>query len=177
MKTPIALCLIAALLTLPNVALPAKAGEKITTINVELLDMSSTAGPGLMIRHKGPGTMMKGMWTNAGMMPARGNMSIEASPSTVTAGQIHFVVVNQSFNFPHEMIVVRVADAEAELPYDASIARIPEDKIDLLGEVESLGPKNTGILDLELSPGSYFLICNAAGHYAAGMATLLTVTQ
>jgi uncharacterized cupredoxin-like copper-binding protein len=177
MKTPIALCVISTLLTLPFAALPAKADEKITTINVELLDMSSTAGPGLMIRHKGQGMMMKGMGTGAGMMAGMGKMSIEASLSTVKAGKIHFAVVNQSFNLPHEMLVVQVDDPEAALPYDVSIARIPEDKINSPGEVESLGPKKSGAIDLELDPGSYFLICNIAGHYAAGMVTLLTVTQ
>ena len=35
---------------------------------------------------------------------------------------------------------------------------------------------NVARLDARLTPGSYLLICNVPGHYAAGMVTPLTVT-
>jgi len=37
-------------------------------------------------------------------------------------------------------------------------------------------PNASKTLDVTLAAGSYLLICNVPGHYAAGMVTPLTVT-
>ena len=39
----------------------------------------------------------------------------------------------------------------------------------------TFSPNATGTLDVNLTPGSYLLICNVPGHYAAGMVAELTV--
>ena len=38
-------------------------------------------------------------------------------------------------------------------------------------------PGATKALTLDLKPGTYLLVCNLPGHYAAGMWTVLTVTR
>ena len=62
-------------------------------------------------------------------------------------------------------------------PTTADDQRVIEDKINSLGETEEMQPGASKTLTLDLKPGTYLLICNVAGHYAAGMWTVLTVTQ
>ena len=75
------------------------------------------------------------------------------------------------------MLVVAVANPDVELPYDRSDQRVIEDQIKSLGETEEMQPGASKTLTLDLTPGTYLLLCNVAGHYAAGMWTVLTVTQ
>ena len=88
-----------------------------------------------------------------------------------------FDVTNWSRNLVHEMLVVAVDNPDAQLPYDADDQRVIEEKIKSLGETEEMQPGASKDLTLDLKPGTYLLICNVAGHYAAGMWTVLTVTQ
>jgi uncharacterized cupredoxin-like copper-binding protein len=46
----------------------------------------------------------------------------------------------------------------------------------VLGETKELPPNASEQLTVNLAPGTYLLICNIPGHYAAGMATPLSVT-
>ncbi|SON55001.1 putative copper-binding protein [Hartmannibacter diazotrophicus] len=119
----------------------------------------------------GPGQGGSG-WGTMGM----GRMTIRTDHATVKAGDVHFTVTNWSQAIVHEMIVVAVDNPDAPLPYDYDTGRVPEDQIKTLGEVSDLSPNAVGDLDVNLAPGSYLLICNVAGHYAAGMVTPLTVT-
>jgi uncharacterized cupredoxin-like copper-binding protein len=75
------------------------------------------------------------------------------------------------------MIVVAVENANAPLPYDYSTGQIPEKQVKMLGETEEMEPNAEKTITLDLKPGTYLLICNVPGHYAAGMWTSLTVTQ
>lgn len=191
----------AALLAGAPIAAPA--ADDATVVRVSLLDMSAVMGkatpgqgygPGMMGQGQGygpgmmgqgqsqgygPGMMGQGQYGQGGMMGGGmmgGQMSIHASTATVKAGKVHFEVANLSKVMEHEMLVVATDGSSAALPYDPASARVPEDKIKSLGEVSELKPNGTGTLDLQLSPGTYLLFCNIAGHYAAGMYTVLTVT-
>jgi len=174
-----AVILVAAGLVLPVPKAAAQGADG--TVKVQLLDMSADmphrgAGPGA--RMGGPQMMGRGMQTGgqaAGTMHAA-TMSIAADRASVKAGKIHFVVTNRSMALEHEMVVVALERAGTHLPYDPATGRVPEDQVKSMGEVEELKPGASGSLDLTLSPGAYLLICNIAGHYAAGMATPLTVT-
>jgi uncharacterized cupredoxin-like copper-binding protein len=46
----------------------------------------------------------------------------------------------------------------------------------VLGEAGDLQPNTSTTVELTLSAGSYLLICNLPGHYAAGMVAALNVT-
>ena len=76
----------------------------------------------------------------------------------------------------HEVLVVSVDNPAAPLPYDYPQARVPEDQVKVLGEAGDLQPNVSKTFELTLTPGSYLLICNLSGHYAAGMAAPLSVT-
>jgi uncharacterized cupredoxin-like copper-binding protein len=159
------------------------AAEGQTTVKVALLDMSSIMpmgimaygmmGPGWgqgMINPSAPGP---GMMMGQGMMG--GMMSIRLDKPTVKAGAVIFDVTNWSRSVLHEVLVVSVDNPTAPLPYDYPQARVPENQVKVLGEVGDLQPNVSKTFELTLTPGSYLLICNLPGHYAAGMAVPLSV--
>ncbi len=191
------------LLSLSFLAIPAQAAEGKTTVNVALLDMTAVGGQGMMGPRwgmmgpgggggqgpgwggmmgqgwgggQGPGWGgMMGQGQGQGMM-GMGMMSIRVDKSTVKAGEIHFAATNWSRGLLHEMLVIAVDNPNAPLPYDYGTGEVPEKQVKVLGEISELEPNGSGGLDLKLAPGTYLLLCNLPGHYAAGMATPLTVT-
>jgi uncharacterized cupredoxin-like copper-binding protein len=176
---------VAALLMLISAAAPSLAADGQTTVKVALLDMSSVmpmgmTGYGMMGPGWGqgrgtanPGMMGPGMMMGQGMMG--GMMSIRVDKPTVKAGTVTFEVTNWSRSVLHEMLVISVDSPTAPLPYDYPQARVPEDQVKVLGEAADLQPNTSKTFAVTLSPGSYLLICNIPGHYAAGMAASLSV--
>lgn len=186
---------LSALLVLGSTALAAAA----STVNVALLDSSAMGpggGPGGNGTGRGNGYGMMGgggygmMGGGRGMMGGgqgmmgfgrgaggQGMMAIRTDAGTVEAGKVTFAVTNRSTNLMHEMLVVAVANPDVQLPYDRDEQRINEDRIKSLGETEEMMPGASKDLTLDLKPGTYLLVCNLPGHYAAGMWTVLTVTQ
>lgn len=186
MKTPLsALAVLLATLVTSSAVF---GDEPETKVRVALLDVSAVAGmagtrsggygprgQGMMdYGMMGPG-MMGGGIMGGGMM-GHGMMSVRIDQSTAKAGTVIFDVTNWSRSVIHEMIVVSVDSADALLPYDYNSWRVPEGQIKVLGESGELPPNASHTVSLKLAAGSYLLICNVQGHFAAGMATPFTVT-
>jgi uncharacterized cupredoxin-like copper-binding protein len=172
--------------------------ENQTTVRVSLLDMTALfgssgtegygrgmmgpggygPGQGMGPGYGGPGygMMGPGYGMMGGGMMGHGMMSIRVDKSTVAAGKVEFDVTNLSRSIVHELMVVAVDSPNAPLPYDYNTWRVDEKQIKILGETEDMRPNVTKKLDVTLSPGSYLLVCNVPGHYAAGMVTAFTVT-
>ena len=164
-----------------------------TTVKVALVDMTASSqniagmmgqgGYGLGMGQGGNGYGMMG--GGRGMMgrgPGGGGMglgmmSIDIDTASVKAGEVTFDVTNWSRTLVHEMLVVAVDNPDARLPYDADDQRVIEEKIKSLGETEEMQPGASKDVTLDLKPGTYLLVCNLPGHYAAGMWTVLTVRQ
>jgi uncharacterized cupredoxin-like copper-binding protein len=176
---------------------PAFATDDATTVKVALTDVSSAMGGW---RGSGPGPGMTGMmgpgmmgygWSNPGQggngpmgpgmmapgMMGHGMMAVRIDHDTVKAGQVRFDVTNWSRGMIHQLLVIRVDGPQAPLPYDYTQGKVAEDQVKPLGDTGNLEPNTSSTLDIALTPGTYLLICNVPGHYAAGMATPLTVTQ
>jgi uncharacterized cupredoxin-like copper-binding protein len=166
-------------------------------VKVALLDMSSLMpmgmmgygmmGPGMMMNPgmmgygmmgQGQGTMMNPGMMGPGMMTGMmgGMMSIRVDKPTVKAGTVTFDVTNWSRSVLHEVLVVKVDNPAAALPYDYPQARVQEEQVKVLGEAADLQPNTSKTFEVALEPGSYLLTCNIPGHYAAGMAVPLSVT-
>jgi uncharacterized cupredoxin-like copper-binding protein len=154
---------LAATAALLSTALLASSAFAASTVHVSLTDDGAPAA------HMGD----MGMGMSADMSKA--TMHVTADTASVPAGDVTFEVVNASKSMVHEMLVVRVADPHAELPYDAATHRINEDTAGSLGEVSELAAGKSGSLTLKLDPGTYVLFCNLPGHYMAGMWTTISV--
>jgi len=155
-----------------------EAADQAMTVRVALLDMSSVMPAGMMgygMMGQGQGMMGQGQ----GMMgpgTMGGMMSIRIDTTAIKAGTVAFDVTNWSRSILHEMLIVSVDNPSAPLPYDYTQAVMPEEQVKILGEVEDVAPNDSKTLELTLDAGSYLLICNLPGHFAAGMITPLVVT-
>jgi uncharacterized cupredoxin-like copper-binding protein len=115
------------------------------------------------------GQVIKAALEDSSTRGALSDMRITLDQDMVKAGRITFQAVNRSSSLVHEVIVVRTATKNTDLPYSEKQARVIESRIRRLGEISDLKPGATGTLTLNLQPGQYMLICNQPGHYRAGM--------
>ncbi|WP_421580678.1 sulfocyanin-like copper-binding protein [Shinella sp. M31] len=106
-----------------------------------------------------------------------GPMTLSLDQSTVRAGDVVFAVHNDAVSEAHEMVLVRLKTANAEVPVIAAKHRVDEKALKSLGEVSDLKPGADGTLKAKLKAGTYLLLCNIKGHYEAGMHAKLTVTK
>ncbi|HEY5151118.1 MAG TPA: hypothetical protein VIJ23_15130 [Mycobacterium sp.] len=134
-------------------------------------DMGAMMGSGMM----GGGSMMGS--------PMMGMMRLSVDPGSVRAGTVSLLVRNLGMR-DHEVVVLRLAAGQSvgwrKVNSDNRI-----DEAGSLGEVsgacgsgegEGLAPGGIGWTTLRLAPGRYELVCNLAGHYAAGMYAELDVS-
>jgi uncharacterized cupredoxin-like copper-binding protein len=134
-----------------------------TTVHVSLTDDGTDAA------------LAGGMGMGMSADMSKAIMHVTANAASVPAGDVTFEVTNASKTMVHEMLVVKVSDLKAQMPYDAKTDRIDEDKAGSLGEVSELDAGKSGSLTLKLEPGTYVLFCNLRGHFMAGMWTSITV--
>ncbi len=100
-------------------------------------------------------------------------MGISLDKHFAPAGKVTFRVSNTSRDLEHEMVVIRVDNFHAAIPYKDG--GVDEEAMHALGEVSELPPGKSGALTLDLEPGKYLLICNVPGHFEMGMFTHMTV--
>lgn len=147
-------------------ALSAGGAKAATIINVELWDQGAGATMATDLAY--PAT---------GMDMSKATMGIKLSAPSAKTGIVTFQVTNTSKDTIHEMIVMYREDPTQPLPYIASDSRVDEDKAGDKGEVSELDPGKSGSLSVFLKPGHYVLLCNVAGHFAAGMWTNFDVVK
>jgi iron uptake system component EfeO len=100
------------------------------------------------------------------------DFSLDASPGSFSAGEIAFGIQNDGPS-AHEFVVLRTDDAPDSLPVENGL--IPEDRIDIVDEVEDIAPGTNTSLRVGLDPGSYVLVCNFPAHFESGMFAAFTV--
>lgn len=140
-------------------SVPALAGR---VVDVELVDM----GP----------MMMMGRWGG-------GMMRVIPRTATVPAGTVSFRVVNAG-SLVHELVVLplpagqqvgeRTVGSDGRVDETASLGEASRSCG--AGAGDGIDPGSVSWVTLDLGPGGYELICNLAGHYAAGMYAGLRVT-
>jgi uncharacterized cupredoxin-like copper-binding protein len=89
---------------------------------------------------------------------------------TAKAGKVKFDFTNDG-QMEHEMVVL-TADAASLKP--GSNGKVSEKTS--VGEVSETKPGEHGSVVLDLKAGTYLLVCNIPGHYAAGMQAKLVVS-
>jgi uncharacterized cupredoxin-like copper-binding protein len=118
--------------------------------------------------------MPKDLGMGMGGDMSKATMSVVVDRTTVKAGDVTFNVTNNSKESIHEMLVAPANPAKP-LPFVDKDLRVDEEASKDLGEVSELDPGKSGSLTIALTPGTYILFCNIAGHYMSGMWTLITV--
>ena len=74
----------------------------------------------------------------------------------------------------HELVLAKSDLDPAKLPTNSD-GTVDEEALDVVGETGDVEPGETGVVNADLEPGSYVIICNLPGHYAGGMYGSLTV--
>jgi len=98
------------------------------------------------------------------------------------AGEVTFVITNVGPDDVHEFVVIRTDLAPGDLPTDATGAVVEgSEGMEVVDEVEDLPIGDTAELTVDLTAGSYVLVCNtydedeAEAHYQMGMRIGFTV--
>ena len=103
---------------------------------------------------------------------------VRADVNSVRAGPVSFTFENNGTKV-HEMLVTRTDIAPGRIPVDSATNTFNEDDpaSKVLDEISEFDPGQTGTVTLNLTPGTYQLVCNVPGHYANGMSMRFTVTR
>lgn len=141
-----------------------QAAENYATVKITLWDKGADIEP--------PTDLGIGM----GGDMSKATMGMHAEPKSVQAGDVTLEVTNASKDTIHEMVVVPITSESEPLPFNPDENAVDEDAASAIGEVPELDPGASGSVTLRLAAGTYALICNVAGHYGAGMWTILTVS-
>jgi uncharacterized cupredoxin-like copper-binding protein len=119
-----------------------------------------------------PGTVEPAPTDAAQVFVTLGEWAVSPETTSVPAGEVYFLADNAGAQ-PHELVVIRTDLAEDELPVVDD--RVPEDDVDIIGEIEPFAANSQASTVLDLEPGAYVLICNIAQHYGEGMHSAFTV--
>ena len=120
-----------------------------------------------------PGTAATGVPGDGTILTTEKDFGIALEETSTPTGAITFDITNDGPS-THEFVVFTADLAEDALPVDGST--VDEANLDLVDEAEDIAPGVGTSLTVDLEPGSYVVICNVEGHYAAGMHAALTVT-
>jgi uncharacterized cupredoxin-like copper-binding protein len=107
--------------------------------------------------------------------------AVEPQQKSVQAGKVYFLATNAGPEDAHEMVIVKTGKAPDALPVEDH--KVPEGDIDLVEEIEPFAANSRASKTVDLSKGSYVLICNITGiengetesHYEKGMRVAFTV--
>lgn len=101
--------------------------------------------------------------------------AVNVSAGKAVAGDVRFAITNYG-TVAHEFLVTKTSFPPGKIPLGEN-NRFDEDLdgIEVIDEIPEWEVNNTGMLKLQLEPGMYELLCNIAGHYAAGMHTSFEV--
>lgn len=141
-----------------------------TVVDVVAVDMGAMMGRRTM-----------GGW--AGSSWVGGHMFLGTDRAAVASGTVTLRLTNDG-SVDHELVVLPLADGEQigqravgpDGTIDESTSLGEASASGAEGEGDGIAPGATGWVTLDLAPGRYELVCNIAGHYAAGMYALLVVT-
>jgi uncharacterized cupredoxin-like copper-binding protein len=109
-------------------------------------------------------------------------MRLVTDRASVPHGTVSFVATATG-SLDHELVVLPLRAGQAagtraigaDGTVDESTSLGEASKSCGAGEGDGIAPGASGWLTLTLAPGRYELVCNVAGHYAAGMWTVLVV--
>lgn len=100
---------------------------------------------------------------------------VDLSADVAEAGEVTFAITNFGTT-AHEFLVTRTSYEPGKIPLGDNNRFDEElDGITVVDEIPEFEVETTGLLKVMLEPGTYELLCNIEGHYAAGMHRTLEV--
>jgi uncharacterized cupredoxin-like copper-binding protein len=90
---------------------------------------------------------------------------VDPAKASAQAGTVVFNAVNEG-QAPHELEVIDTDTPAGDFPVEDSRAQIDGKEV---GEVTGIAAGRSKVLQVDLEPGHYALICNLPGHYQPGM--------
>lgn len=101
--------------------------------------------------------------------------AIHPATATVAAGRVALEVRNLD-TAPHDVTLVATSVPADALPTSGIVIDEDDRRIDVLARTPRLGAGSGGVIDLELRPGTYVLVCTVPHHYVRNdMAAVLQV--
>ena len=96
--------------------------------------------------------------------------SVRVTPATVKAGAQKIGIRNAA-GMVHEFELIRTDLAPDKLPVEDAKAKLDG----LVKQVLNIAPGKVAVVNADLAPGHYVVICDVAGHYQLGMHAELRV--
>lgn len=94
---------------------------------------------------------------------------VAVSAQTANEGEVIFAIANFG-TMAHEFLVVKTDFEDGKIPLGADNRFDEElDGLTVVDEIPEWPVNTAGVLKVDLKEGNYQLLCNIAGHYAAGM--------
>jgi uncharacterized cupredoxin-like copper-binding protein len=94
---------------------------------------------------------------------------VNVSATKAEAGEVIFAMANYG-SIKHEFLVTKTSYEPGKIPLGADDRFDEEDKgISVIDEISEWDVNEAKVLAVNLEVGTYELLCNIAGHYAAGM--------
>ena len=102
------------------------------------------------------------------------SMFIHMSQSYAPQGPVTFLITNSSTSMAHELVGFLTKTAAGAYPitsFEGQANRVDEAKagVAVVDTGAALKPGETQMLTVNMKSGHYAMVCNLAGHYAAGM--------
>ena len=103
--------------------------------------------------------------------------AVSVSAQKAEAGEVVFAMANFG-SISHEFLVTKTSYAPGMIPLGDNDRFDEEDKgLTVVDEISEWPVNEAKVLKVDLEVGTYELLCNIAGHYAAGMHTSLEVVE
>ena len=91
--------------------------------------------------------------------------SVRPAEASAEAGKVTFNARNVG-EAPHELEVIATDTPAGDFPIEGAVAKVEGEEV---GEVKGIDAGQSKVLEVDLEPGHYQLICNLPGHYEPGM--------
>lgn len=102
--------------------------------------------------------------------------AVTVNKTSATAGEVSFSVTNAG-TIEHEFVVVKTDYENGKIPKSGNTINEKAPGVEVIDEIAQFPVNDTRELTVSLESGSYQLLCNLPGHYAAGMHTVFSVSS
>ena len=101
------------------------------------------------------------------------SFKISLASASIAPGKVTFHITNQAQDLPHQFELIKTDQPTNQLPL--SNGMVDTSNLNVVANTDNIHPGASQDLTVDLTPGTYVLLCNLPGHYQQGMYAGLTV--